>query len=451
SILATFKPDFSQIEADEDQLNISDYPLELDEKRPFFLEGNELYETPTDIYYSRRMTRPEYGAKFFGSAGFLKYGMTLVNNDGLYEDNGGSLLRNNEYFLIPRIKYVKSSSFSLGYLGGFVDSQYGQSGQLHSTDLLWRATNYIDVIGIFAKTSINGKSDFNEQYGFNVEYDTDAWEAEIGMQKISNNFALGLIGFPDPNNYAQLRGRLQRLFRFENSTFQELRFEAVLSNKGTYDFSAPTTNYSASIRVRQHLDYFGGISYGFGVNGVNGYFRNYDISAPSALYDNYGQFEAVDENGSAFNFFFDSDFSKAFGYFIRFEQQRYKQTDIINIQNNIQIKPIDDILIRFEINLRDIGPSQYLEEGTIWRINYKMNYSLLPNVFIRIFSQFNSQRDRLSNNLIINYEYVRGSFIYFAYNEVGTLDDSFNQGSFINNYNLDRRTFSLKWTYSFYL
>ena len=35
----TLNPDFAQIEADPDLVNLSDIPLRFPEKRPFFLEG----------------------------------------------------------------------------------------------------------------------------------------------------------------------------------------------------------------------------------------------------------------------------------------------------------------------------------------------------------------------------------------------------------------------------
>ena len=40
----TLNPDFAQIEADPDLVNLTDIPLRFPEKRPFFLEGNELFQ-----------------------------------------------------------------------------------------------------------------------------------------------------------------------------------------------------------------------------------------------------------------------------------------------------------------------------------------------------------------------------------------------------------------------
>lgn len=47
-------PDFGQIQSDDEQLNLSPYEIQYDEKRQFFVEGTELFDR-VDIFYSRRI------------------------------------------------------------------------------------------------------------------------------------------------------------------------------------------------------------------------------------------------------------------------------------------------------------------------------------------------------------------------------------------------------------
>ncbi|HLF89775.1 MAG TPA: DUF5916 domain-containing protein, partial [Anaerolineales bacterium] len=72
----TVNPDFAQIEADPDQVNLTDIPLRFPEKRPFFLEGNELFQTPIELFYSRRVEDLRYGGKMVGKLG--NYDIALV-------------------------------------------------------------------------------------------------------------------------------------------------------------------------------------------------------------------------------------------------------------------------------------------------------------------------------------------------------------------------------------
>ncbi|MCX8054861.1 MAG: carbohydrate binding family 9 domain-containing protein [Ignavibacteria bacterium] len=56
---ATINPDFGQVEADPSVVNLSEFEVYYDEKRPFFIEGNQLFrKTNVDYYYSRRIGEP---------------------------------------------------------------------------------------------------------------------------------------------------------------------------------------------------------------------------------------------------------------------------------------------------------------------------------------------------------------------------------------------------------
>ncbi|MCK5221490.1 MAG: carbohydrate binding family 9 domain-containing protein, partial [Candidatus Aminicenantes bacterium] len=60
-------PDFSQIEADAAQLDINtQYALYYNEKRPFFLEGKDFFNTPMRALYTRAVADPDFGLKLTG-------------------------------------------------------------------------------------------------------------------------------------------------------------------------------------------------------------------------------------------------------------------------------------------------------------------------------------------------------------------------------------------------
>jgi hypothetical protein len=69
---ATANPDFSQVESDEGQVTVNErFALFFPEKRPFFLEGIELFGSPQTLVYTRRIVDPKAGAKFTGKFGQL--------------------------------------------------------------------------------------------------------------------------------------------------------------------------------------------------------------------------------------------------------------------------------------------------------------------------------------------------------------------------------------------
>ncbi len=74
---ATINPDFSQIEADEPKIDYNvRYALRYDEKRPFFLEGMEIFSSPEiETVYTRQINDPIFGAKASGKTGRFTYGL----------------------------------------------------------------------------------------------------------------------------------------------------------------------------------------------------------------------------------------------------------------------------------------------------------------------------------------------------------------------------------------
>ncbi len=86
----TYQPDFAQVDVDEEVINLSDYPVFLEEKRPFFLEGRDLFETsPIQLLYTRRITDPDYGGRITGQWGDLRGSALYARNiteEGLKQD-----------------------------------------------------------------------------------------------------------------------------------------------------------------------------------------------------------------------------------------------------------------------------------------------------------------------------------------------------------------------------
>jgi hypothetical protein len=70
TIDATINPDFSQVESDAGLVTQNErFDQQIDEKRPFFLEGIELFSTPQNLVYTRRIADPIAGGKFTGKFG----------------------------------------------------------------------------------------------------------------------------------------------------------------------------------------------------------------------------------------------------------------------------------------------------------------------------------------------------------------------------------------------
>lgn len=71
----TANPDFSQVEADVAQLDVNNqFSLFFPERRPFFLEGSDVFSTPLQAVFTRTIADPSAGAKLSGKVGALALG-----------------------------------------------------------------------------------------------------------------------------------------------------------------------------------------------------------------------------------------------------------------------------------------------------------------------------------------------------------------------------------------
>jgi len=69
-------PDFSQIESDPQQVTANlKYPLQFSEKRPFFLESLDLFQTAIEVVHTRSVVNPLLGYKLTGRASALGVGL----------------------------------------------------------------------------------------------------------------------------------------------------------------------------------------------------------------------------------------------------------------------------------------------------------------------------------------------------------------------------------------
>jgi len=65
-----YNPDFSQVEANPDLIDVNRrFPLYFEEKRPFFLEGTTIFQTPLQTVYTRRLVDPLLAVKMTGNVG----------------------------------------------------------------------------------------------------------------------------------------------------------------------------------------------------------------------------------------------------------------------------------------------------------------------------------------------------------------------------------------------
>lgn len=78
---ATVNPDFSQVEADRTQLDTNTtFSLYVPERRTFFLDGADYFNTYLNLVHTRNIADPDFGAKITGKSGNHSYGLLSAND-----------------------------------------------------------------------------------------------------------------------------------------------------------------------------------------------------------------------------------------------------------------------------------------------------------------------------------------------------------------------------------
>lgn len=107
----TINPDFSQVEADVGQVLLNErFALFYPEKRPFFLDGLELFDTPNQLVYTRRIVAPTGGVKLAGKIASANVAAMLVQDDRTNSWNGDS----HPLFGVARIRRDFGRQYTLG-------------------------------------------------------------------------------------------------------------------------------------------------------------------------------------------------------------------------------------------------------------------------------------------------------------------------------------------------
>jgi hypothetical protein len=100
-------PDFAQVEADATVVTTNQrFPIFYQEKRPFFLEGIDLFQLPLNVVHTRTIINPLVAAKFVGKTGRNSYGLMVAADRGPGTYVGDDRLDPFNFPLIDKKAYI---------------------------------------------------------------------------------------------------------------------------------------------------------------------------------------------------------------------------------------------------------------------------------------------------------------------------------------------------------
>ncbi len=193
---AAINPDFSQVESDAGQVDINlRYALYFQEKRPFFLEGNEVFQfagntEEAPLYamaHTRTIVDPTYGFKLSGKLGAKNTIAAIYARD--YQPDGGS--DEHPVFSILRLKHALKTDSYLGLFYTAKDVEGGYNRVLGGDGRLRLSQTSIASFHLFGSfTRQPDGREMNAGHALAVDYllDTRKVSLDIGYQDISRDF-----------------------------------------------------------------------------------------------------------------------------------------------------------------------------------------------------------------------------------------------------------------------
>jgi hypothetical protein len=241
----TYRTDFAQVEADQQQVNLTRFNLFFPEKRDFFLEnagvfsfggnrgnfqqggGNNNNNNQANLvpFFSRRIGLSAAGtavpiiagSRITGRINKYDIGMLAMKTDKL--DTSPS----NNYF-VGRLKRNFRSNSWIGMLATSRDSTVdGDFNRVYGTDFHLQFFNKLDVDTFVLRSDTPGKSGGNQARRFQTAWRDDEINAAIEYNAVQPNFVPD-VGFVRRSNMSQYSGEFTWLPRIESDTIRNLSF-----------------------------------------------------------------------------------------------------------------------------------------------------------------------------------------------------------------------------------
>ena len=420
----TFNTDFAQVEADQEQVNLTRFSLFFPEKRPFFLEGAGLFDfgiprtsfrrpPPLLLFYSRRIGLEEgraipiiTGGKVTGKAGPYGIGMlNVLTNKFLDETDPEEIIdvQRTNYSVLRLTRDIFSGS-RIGLIG--INKQDTDTyNRATGFDFTYRPTDSLDVRGLWAGTFEADVTGENNALYLGSTWRNRDFRLEGLYMDIDENFNPA-VGFIRREGIRRVNGQMRyspRLGKFGiRQIYTGPEFDFILNQDNQLETQEITlTNYfrfesGAYIgflpkRTTEHLDedfeIRDGIiippgEYSFTEMMIRG--STDDTKVLTGQYSvNFGNFY----NGSKWGFTLDAGF---------------KPNGRLNVQPIFQFNRVT--LPQDAFNASIFGA--------------RVGYSFSTTLFAKIFAQWSSDDDIIATNFLLNYIYRPGSDFYLVFNQI---------------------------------
>ncbi len=419
----TYNTDFSQVEADEQQVNLTRFSLFFPEKREFFLENSGIFRfgggdiatqgaannaSANDVFFFSRnigLSSSNEAVPIFG-------GTRLTGRAGSYEmgflsmqqrEYGGSGATN---FSVARLKRNILANSDIGVM--FMDKEVKDSprfNRVFGTDANFRLGQFTTVNAFIAKSSSPGVTSDDLESRLAFGYVDRAWQVKTAYNVIQSNF-VNEMGYVPRRGIRRYDVDVRRTIRPNSRWFRLLTPHVVMDyftdSNGNLDSKYLDYHFAITLQNGAFME----IGQNPSVEVLRRPFRlnNGRNVVPAGIYksDEYFAFYRPDPSRrlqpnarwAMGQFYTGYKHSYTLGTTLRLNHQF--NTSLNYTHNNISLADG-----RYKTNL----------------LTTRVNYSFSTGVFLNALVQYNSDQRQWSSNVRFNVIHRPLSDFFFVYNE----------------------------------
>ena len=423
----TYNTDFAQVEADDEQVNLTRFNLFFPEKREFFLEGQGLFEfggperltwnRPSNapvLFFSRRIGLDggraiplNVGGRVTGRVG--KYTVGALNiQTGDATDVGVE----STNFSVVRLRRDIFRKSTVGVIGTSrsVSLDGTGSNQVFGADASLAFFQNLSVTSFWARSRTPGRDGRDYSYRGRLENFGDRYGIEYEHLVVGEDFnpEVGFLRRKNfRRNYMQLQFTPRPAVPSIRKIRNELSFDYITTLDGRLDSRQLRYRWAAEFQrgdewfleynrdfefLSEPFEIADGVVLPVGPYSFDSFLSDYQLGPQRAVNGWLGFIRGSFFGGTR-------------------TQGRYF--------GRVELSPTVSIEPRFALDWIDLPQGSFVSKLVSGRFNYTMS----PRAFFSALVQYNSSTDSLSTNIRFRWEYEPGSDLFVVYTEGRDTDE----------------------------
>ena len=450
----TFNPDFSQVEVDQQVINLTRFEFQFPERRQFFLENSDLHNRAglpeARSFFSRRIglvldssglfkkLTIIYGARLSGSIN-TKWRMSLMNMQTKDDERIGLPDQNYTVATLQR-NFWRQSSFAVTFVNkqslgvGDEDSlKYFHSsifkGEVVNGDTILKKNTFNRVISAnleilsrdnkwrsssaFSKSFDNFHSSENIVAGTSLEYSTRPWNIRFKPMYIGKNFNAEAGFVPSSGVYPGLFNIQALISRRWYKTGGSIVWSgpSILANQtyipdGTLTDRDYLFTYSWNFQSTAMLD----LSYNYVFQKLTNDFNPAGPDFPPLLAGEEFNWQTISAS-------FVSNKRALFNYQLKATYGGFYNGTNFNLNGrlNFRYQPYGNVSVLVDYN--DVKLADGYGEEKLFLIGPRVDFTLTDKIFLTTYFQYNNLLDNVNLNARFQWRYTPASDIFLVYTE----------------------------------